>query len=382
MALADEHRQTYGAITQYERLQCLNTTAASFKRLQQNLNDRLDRESCIPAADILHAVQQIVQYPYLGGQKGSLKLQHDEQAYLGSTTYQDIKQLLKLAAAETLVKRQEQHEKSELQQAQYRRYEARTTAFAAIEPQQKHEVWAIDFLKIMLFGSYFQLCVVYEVYSQGYLAITPAREATAAVAEQALVAACHMSGQIPKKCLLSDNGAPLTSQHFAEIKARFGITSQFIPPGQPWYNGALESGNRDLRQVIYTSAFYAAAENPQLSKRGADAEQLDRHLATSCHQTQQIINEQIVRPKFNTTPQAVWKDEVEANQQRRRRYIEQKKQQRQERMAQLKITGGTTRKRIEDKVAAAWTKVAHQLNTEQLFAFSEMINKRYRAIII
>lgn len=327
-------------------------------------------------------MQQIVKYPYLGGQKGSLKLQHDEQAYLGSTTYQDIKQQLKLAAAAEQVKRQEQHEQSELQQAQYRRYQARTDTFTNITPQQKHEVWAIDFLKITLFGSYFQLCVVYEVYAQGYLAIKPAWEATAAVAEQALVAACQMSGQVPTKCLLSDNGAQLTCQHFAEIKAKFGITSQFIPPGQPWYNGALESGNRDLRQVIYTTAFYAAAETPQLSKRGVDAEQIYRQLETCCQKVLPIINEQIVRPKFNTTPQAVWNDAVEANQQRRMRYIEQKKHQRKERMAQLKTTRGTTRKRIEDKVAVAWTKVARQLNTEQLFAFSEMINKRYRAIII
>ena len=51
-------------------------------------------------------------------------------------------------------------------------------------------------------------------------------------------------------------------------------------------------------------------------------------------------------------------------------------------MQQLKIDGGSKRKRIEDKVAIAWRKTSSMLNTEQIFAFSEMLNNRYKAIMI
>jgi len=377
--LADVHEQTYSTISQQERLQSLNLNSAAFNRLKKNLGTRLDRESCIPEEDILQAVNQIISYPYLGGNKGSLKLQHDERGYIGSTTYQEIKHQLKTAVAKELLKRKE---KSELQIDQHHRYQQREEAFSKIEPEKKHEVWSIDFLKIILFGIYFRICVVYDIFSQGYLSIKPAIDATSVVAEQALTEACQLSGQVPEKCLLSDNGSQLTCDSFEETKKKLGIQSQFIPPGQPWHNGGLESGNRDLRTVIYTTAFYDACDNTTLSKVGADADKIFRHLQVCCQKALHVINEEIVRPKFNTTPVAVWNDEVESKKQCRIRYIDQKRQQRKERMERLKITGSSNRKRIEDKVADAWEKVASKLSTEQLFAFREMINKRYRAIMI
>jgi len=48
-------------------------------------------------------------------------------------------------------------------------------------------------------------------------------------------------------------------------------------------------------------------------------------------------------------------------------------------MEKLKASGGSKRKRIEDKVVAAWKIVSSQMSVEQLFAFSELINDRYRA---
>ena len=43
-----------------------------------------------------------------------------------------------------------------------------------IEPKKKHDVWGIDFLNLLLFGVYFRICVVYDLFSQAYLSIQPA----------------------------------------------------------------------------------------------------------------------------------------------------------------------------------------------------------------
>jgi len=378
--LANQHDKKYKHIVnQSERLTCLDTTAASFNYLQNNMRSRLNRESCIDDEDIENTVKQITEYPFLGGKKGSLKLHHDEKAYIGSTTYQEIKSQLKMAVAKELLKRKEQ---SELQKEQYKRRRETEDPFTKIEPKNKHEIWSIDFLKIILFGIYFRICVIYEIYSQSYLAIKPCRDATSYVAEQALDEACEYVGQTPEECLLSDNGSQFTSYTFEEAKQKLKIESQYIPAGKPWFNGALESGNRDLRKTIYTFAFYDACKDTQIAKIGADSDNIFNHLQNSCRKAFIAINEAIVRPKFKTTPMAVLNGEVEEKNQQRLHFIEQKKQQRKTRMQQLKNSGSSNRKRIEDKVTAAWKKVSSKLDTEKLFAFSEMINKRYTPIII
>jgi len=319
--------------------------------MQNNIRNRLDRESCIADEDIEQTVKQIIDYPFLGGQKGSLKLQHDEKALIGSTTYQEIKTLVKPAAAKELLKRKEQ---SELEKDHYNRYREKEEPFIKVDPQKKHQVWAIDFLNILLFGIYFRICVVYDIFSQSYLSLKPCIHATSNVAEQALEDACKYSGQTPETCLLSDNGSQFKCYSFVETKQRLKIQSRYIPPGQPWYNGALESGNRDLRKVIYTIAFYDACKDTQLTKAGVDCNTIYNHLQACSDKAMTVINEEIVRPKFKTTPMAVLQDQAEKKQQQLTRFIAKKQQERKERMQQLKANAGSNRKRIEDKVAVAW----------------------------
>ncbi len=377
--LGNEHSKIYSNITQYERLKCLEMAAASFNRIQKNINDRLNRESCIPDEDIEQTVRQIVDYPYLGGQKGSLKLQCDEKAFVGSTTYQEIKHQLKTLAAKEVLNRKQ---RSELSVDQYKRYDEKQEPFVQIAPQKKHDVWAIDFLNLLLFGIFFRICVVYDIYSQAYLSIKPVIHATSSAAEQALDEACQFSGQIPELCLLSDNGSQFRCDSFDKTKKRLQIHSQYIPRGQPWYNGALESGNRDLRKVVYTNVFYDACKDTQLSKVGTSYDKIYQHLQTCCHKALVVINEKIARPKFKTTPTAVLNDQIDENQQKRIRFIAKKIHERKKRIEKLKLCGGSNRKRIEDKLAFSWKKISKNLSTEHLFAFSEMLHNRYKAITV
>ena len=47
-----------------------------------------------------------------------------------------------------------------------------------------------------------------------------------------------------------------------------------IPPGMPWYNGALESGNRDLKHAIMTEAFYGSCDNIEITKQGVSRKKI------------------------------------------------------------------------------------------------------------
>ena len=69
--------------------------------------------------------------------------------------------------------------------------------------QSSHEVWAIDFTFIKLVGMELCLCVVYELYSQAYLALVAGETADNNLAIEALEQAREYAKQTPKRCLLS-----------------------------------------------------------------------------------------------------------------------------------------------------------------------------------
>lgn len=366
-------------ISQLQRLNCLELTPGSFSHLQRSLRERLERESAIPEEDITETIQQIIALPSLGGHKGSLKLQHDEKALIGQTVYADIKRQLVDEAARELLKRREQ---SELQKNHDQRQQEKKVEYEKIIPRRKHDVWSIDFVTFLLFGIYFRICVVYDIFSQSYLSIIPAEVATKEIAIKAVVCAFEYSGTKPRFCVLADNGGQFSCDDFEAVLKFYETELKHTPPGQPWHNGALESGNRDLKKMLYTTAFYDAAKNIEITRKGVASQQILQQLEDYCTRTQQVINEKIVRPKFMTTPKAVLNDQVYENNTRRHLYVEKKRTERKQRMEQIKKEGGSKHKRIEDKVTAIWKKIARQMTTEQIFAFSELVNERYRAVAL
>jgi transposase InsO family protein len=379
IALVGAHGQAYCELTQAERLGCLALTPASFLHIQRTTRERLRRESAIGDDDVKQTVEQIIEYPFLGGHKGSLKLQYDRKALIGETFYKEIKQQLRLEAEKELQRRREE---CELENNQYKRQYDKENPFEKIVPEGKHDVWAIDFVTFLLFGIYFRICVVYEVFSQAYLSIIPAEVASHKIAVEALMSACEYSGQRPKICLLSDNGGQFTCYGFEQVREKLDISGRQTPPGQPWHNGALESGNRDLKKVLYTIAFHDACRVIEISRRGADRQRLLNSLKNFCVKTQQVINEEIVRPKFKTTPMCVLKEQVFEKNQKRVRFVESKLAERKQRMEKIKKQGGAKRQQLEDKVKKAWKKMASQMSTNEIFAFSELLNERYHAVAV
>lgn len=77
---------------------------------------------------------------------------------------------------------------------------------------------------------------------------------------------------------------------------------------------------------------------------------------------------------------AVLTDQVDEKRAKRRSFIKKKTEERKQRMALLKKQGGSKRKRIEDKVKAAWQKTSAKMSCNEIFAFCELVNGRYKAI--
>jgi len=345
--------------------------------MRRSVKESLVRESIIPEVDIEETVKQIIKYPYLGGKKGILKLIHDEKALIGMTNYKEIKKLLNLLVETERVNRKEQ---SELEKNKYKRLVFQLESYTKIVPESKHEIWSIDFTEIELYGMKFKVCVVYEIYSQSYLSLVAGDAATDELAKLAVRLACDYSGSKPKFYLLSDNAKQFISYSFKEFLNTLSMLGWQIPKAQPWDNGELESGNRDLKIATYTILLQVASKNPAITRIGVRREKVLLHLQDCLSESQKVINEEIVRPKFGTTPLMVLNDNVAKDKARQNLYVQKKLTERKQRMIKLKKQGGSKRRRIEDKVTYVWKKIASTMSNNEIYAFSQLINQDYRVV--
>lgn len=330
--LVKTHDAVYSDVSNEKRLECLDTTPGSFRHLCQNVRDRLKRESAIPEDDIKATIETIIAIPEIGSRKGALTLLDKCQAFIGATNYNEIKTQLVELSEEEYAKRKEQ---SELEKNQYRR-RAGDEKFEKISVERCHEVWAIDFTQLMLFGIKLFICLVYDLHSQGYLSLVPCETPTAEVAKQAVIEACRYSKAKPERCLLSDNGSQFLSLSYQELLSHLEINDLKIPPGMPWFNGALESGNRDLKRSILAIAFYESCVNMKITKRGVSRKAILEFLKLCCDKAQERINERISRVKFGTTPVAVLRGEEQQKELEREAFKRKKQEERVKRIKDIK----------------------------------------------
>ncbi len=375
--LAYRHDVDYPRVSKEERLACMDTTWGSFQHMCRTVRDRRRRESAIPEEDVEALVEQIIAMPFLGGRKGSLKLIEDQKALIGQTIYKDAKGVLREAAEKELAKRREE---SELER---NRRDREQTEAGFVKPviSKPHQMWSIDFTEVKLLGIRFMVCVIYDIFAQAYLALRAAEVADGKLTMDTVEEACAYAGTTPSECLLSDNGGQFESVSYNDLLERLRIQTLKTPPGEPWHNGELESGNRDLKKVIWTEALYGACEDSEITRPGVSRERIGSYLQQCCQAAKEKINEQIPRPKFDTVPRAVLDGKQSEMAQRRGRFREAKEEQRRERMEAIKANGQDRKgEPLEDKVKSRWRRIARQMSTEKLFAFNELIHERYDVI--
>lgn len=351
-----------------------NFDHSSFNKFKKGIRDRKIRESSIPDEDILAAVWQIIRLPFLGGRKGSLKLLNENKALLGETLYSEIKQQLNTLSENSYFERR----KSQLEKDMEER--AHSGDFEKVKVSEPHEVWSIDYTCFDLLGIRFSICVVYELYSQAYLAITPGISENTELAKKAINEARTYSGTSPKNYLLSDNGVQFCCDDFNKVLKLAEIDDRKTPPGQPWYNGALESGNRDLKRALYTIAFYHVCKEKSLTKSGVAVVKVFELLRTCCAGAFNLINDKLPRVKFGVTPSEVIKNNIDKVVKNRRNFICKKQAERKELRVKQKATAVTSRKTIEQRVSSMWNKIVKTFDDDTLFAVRELLHGRYNAI--
>ena len=119
-------------------------------------------------------------------------------------------------------------------------------------------------------------------------------------------------GQGPKEFILSDNGSPYVSDEHGRLLDKAEIVHKRIPACVPQYNGSMECGVKEFKNVFYN--LWATSEQEETDK---EKSLLARVEATAKH-TGYVLNYVIPRPCLQgVTPadlhEHTSRDKIEAN---------------------------------------------------------------------
>lgn len=380
LELIRRHRDSYPGHAAADRLRQLDMRPSDASRLECRRRERAARESAIPEADVAAAVGFILEHPDVGAERVRLSLIDREEALIGTVFLNEARKQTAQLVEEHYRERRE-HEK--LLEAELRARRQIPGEYRHVRAEGPNHIWAIDFTVIRFLSFRLVLCVVMDVFSQAYLAVDAGTGCDRKLAEGALHHAVARAGRRAGVFMRRDCGSCFTTASFQDLLAGSGITDAPIPPGQPWLNGTLESGNTSLKDAVRTAALLSMPEENERFHAGRRGVRAAVDLLQDIGDRVRVsLNEEIARPKFRTTPAKVLAGEAEVDRERRKHFIERSKAERRERMQE--------RRRQPDrppgeptfigKVIRAVTDRIRSMSTDRLFVVNEALHRRYRAV--
>ena len=359
-------------------LKMIGLSLTKFHNMKRAVTERQARESIIPEEEVMAALMLILANPTLGAVKGALQLIEEKKSIISPSFYHELKMIVEDALRVEVHKR---NDENEVLKNQKDRRQQSPEKYQHERPTQVHEIWATDFTQIDILGMSFVLCVIYENYSQAYLALEVALSADAELAKKTFLKAVKFAGTTPKKFLLSDNGSQFIGHDFTEVLAQINVIHKLTPPGQPWYNGALESGNQVLKDIIRVFLAFAFAEDPKLSRADQSEADVMDSLKKACLQAQEKLNEIIPRARHKTTPQAVLQGVAKARVSDNENYIRDQKQLRKKRMDAFdKGSKSSTKKTFIAKASSAIKKLLKPMSTEKVYTAWRLIKRDFSIV--
>jgi len=136
-----------------------------------------------------------------------------------------------------------------------RRRRPKVTARVAMQPpQQKNEVWAMDFVSDAIAaepGRPFRTFAAIDVCSRQVVAYKVATSLPSCEVTRVLEDAITRYGK--PRAIRCDNGPEFRSKQFAQFAARLGIDVQYIQPGKPIDNALPKVSTDAFEQSVSTS---------------------------------------------------------------------------------------------------------------------------------
>ena len=247
---------------------------------RREVTDRKQRDpKHLPEEVIENAAMVITELPHMGGKKGQAYMLYHEFGYIGMKAYDALKKQVKRIL---------------VQEAGNRKDIPEGESYEHIRANAVGEIWAEDFTEVCLCGVKFKVALLIDVYSQYLLGCSLSCCATESfVAGPVLQAIEANSGKGPELFMLQDNGKQYVSEKHGNLLSSLDIVQRCIPAGKPQYNGSVECGGKEFKNV-----FYNVWERREREGTDKEKSHLDRARMTM-EETVWLINWEIPRPSHD-----------------------------------------------------------------------------------
>ena len=276
--------------------------------LNNGIRERKVREpKSISEAAVKNAVLVIRKYPHFSASKGQCYMIYYRLGYIPHHIYKLIKERVK-----RLIFREVGH----------RRLLPAERSYEHQRPGGLGQIWAEDFTEVRVCGEKFYVALVVDVAKCYYLGAVSSRSANAEMVEEAILQALAFTGGVgPLLFLISDNGPQYIETGHGEFLEHLSIVQKRIPSCKPQYNGSVECGIKEFKNVFYN--VWA-----EMEKNGVDKEKtLSERVQLAVTETTTRMNNEIPRPSLNgVTASDEWEGVADKRREMNRIYLEQERE--------------------------------------------------------
>jgi transposase InsO family protein len=268
--------------------------------LERKVRDR----KRVPENVVKSAVEVIEKYPHFSAAKGQSYMIYHQKGYIAQHVYKQIKKMVKRSIFHVVSSRNI--------------FPARIP-YEHERPKGPGEIWAEDFTQIRVCGMKYYIGLVIDVAMAYYLGVEVSLRPNEAMIEAPIIQALELNkGKGPQRFMLSDNGEPYVSNAHGEFLDKLDIVQKRIPCCKPEYNGSVECGIKEFKNV-----FYNVWAQQELIKGAVKKDLLDQ-LRLVIRETMRKMNDEIPRPCLKgVTPadvlKGIAKERIEIN----CKYVEQ-----------------------------------------------------------
>jgi transposase InsO family protein len=186
---------------------------------------------------VCNAVEVIRKYPHFSAPKGQCYMVYHQKGYIAQHIYKILKKI-----ARRLI----------FQEVSKRKLLPARTSYKHETADRFGEIWAEDFTVVVVLGRKFYVALVMDVAARYYLGGTASLRADYKMVEDPVNQALEINGgEGPKRFLLSDNGSQYICTQHGDLLEKHSIIQKRIPACKPEYNGSIECGIKEFKNVFY-----------------------------------------------------------------------------------------------------------------------------------
>ncbi len=254
---------------------------------------------------VRRAVEVIGKYPHFSAPKGQCYMIYHRLGYIPQHIYKSLKKIVKRLIFQEVSKRE--------------LLPARTT-YKHERSENFGEIWAEDFTQMVVLGRKFYTAIVMDVGARYYLGGAASLRPNDKMVESPVKQAFDINGgEGPKRFLLSDNGSQYVSTQHGEFLEKLDIIQKRIPACIPEYNGSIECGIKEFKNVFYNVwSQFDITELVSLKEK-----KLLIYVQLAIEETIYRMNQEIPRPILNgITPEDIRKGIALERREKNRKYLE------------------------------------------------------------